>query len=415
MTERRVVITGFGIVSSLGRTFDEFGARLFAGETAIGELEGWEIPDERYRIGGQIKGFDIDRELPDADTKRLMRYSQFALVAADRAITDANLSLPDIDSMRIGTSFGTAAGSLGEAVQTEIKRYLNRGDRGISPLAWVELTPCACSTHVSIHYGLRGPITTHSSGCVSGIDTITWGTQQIRRGLADVMVVGGTDAPFFPFMWAMMCRSGLLAPAPQDGKRIPRPFSYDHNGIVLVEGGSSVILESEEHARLRKARIYGEVIGVANTEEALPITRLDDTGQAFAYTMQRALDDAGLPPTEIDWVLAHGTGYAVADVSESRGVEAALGRHAFNIPVSSIRGALGQSFASGGAYQLAAACYALRSQRVPPTLNFSCPAEGCRLDYVPNVARFARLRRVLINAAGVGGTHGGLVVSTYAN
>lgn len=415
MTERRVVITGFGIISSLGRTFDEFGERLFAGETAIGELEGWEIPDERYRIGGQIKDFDIERELPDADTKRLMRYSQFALVAADRAIADAKLSLPDLDPLRIGTSFGTAAGSLGEAVQTEIKRYQSRGDRGISPLAWVELTPCACSTHVSIHYGLRGPITTHSSGCVSGIDTIAWGTQQIRRGLADVMVVGGTDAPFFPFMWAMMCRSGLLAPAPQDGKSIPRPFSFDHNGIVLVEGGSAVILESEEHARLRKARIYGEIIGVANTEEALPITRLDDTGQAFAYTMQRALDDAGLPPTEIDWVLAHGTGYALADVSESRGIEAAMGRHAFNIPVSSIRGALGQSFASGGGYQLAAACYALQSQRVPPTLNFTRPAEGCRLDYVPNVARVARVRRVLINAAGVGGTHGGLVVSAYAH
>jgi len=415
MIDRRVVITGFGIVSSLGRTYDEFSERLFSGETTICELEGWEIPDERYRLGGQIKDFDIDRELPDADTKRLMRYSQFAMVSADRAIKDARLSLADIDPLRIGTSFGTAAGSLGEAVQTEVKRYLNRGDRGISPLAWVELTPCACSTHVSIHYGLRGPITTHSSGCVSGIDTLTWGTQQIRKGLADVMVVGGTDAPFFPFMWAMMCRSGILAPTPEDGTRIPRPFSYDHNGIALVEGGSSVILESEEHARLRKARIYGEILGVANTEEARPITHLDETGEAFSYTMQRALDDAGLPPTEIDWVIAHGTGLPIADISESRGIEAAMGKQAFNIPVSSIRGALGQSFASGGGYQLAAACQAIQSQRVPPTLNFSRPAEGCRLDYVPNVARCARVRRVLINAAGVGGTHGGVVVSAYAN
>jgi 3-oxoacyl-[acyl-carrier-protein] synthase II len=127
------------------------------------------------------------------------------------------------------------------------------------------------------------------------------------------------------------------------------------------------------------------------------------------------VEHAGLPPSEIDWVMAHGTGLPIADVSESRGIEAAMGRHAFNIPVSSIRGALGQSFASGGGYQLAAACRAIQTQSVPPTLNFSGPAEGCRLDYVPNVARFARVRRVLINAAGVGGTHGGLVISAYAN
>jgi len=415
MTTRRVVITGFGLVSSLGSTYDEFGERLFAGESTVVKLEGWEIPDERYRLGGQIKDFDFARELPDADTKHLLRYSQFALVAADRAIRDAGLPLKQLDPLRIGTSFGTAAGSLGEAVQTEVKRYLARGDRGIGPLAWVELTPCACSTHVSIHYGLRGPITTHSSGCVSGIDTITWGAQQIRKGLADVMVVGGTDAPFFPFMWAMMCRSGLLAPAPTDGKQIPRPFSYDHNGIVLVEGGSSLILESETHARLRNARIYGEVLGMANTEEARPITNLDETGEAFAQTMRCTLDNAGLPPTEIDWVLAHGTGYSIADVSESRGIETALGRHAFNIPVSSIRGAVGQSFASGGGFQIAAACLALQHQRVPPTLNFSRPAEGCRLDYVPNVSRCARVRRVLVNAAGVGGTHGGMIISRYVH
>ena len=414
MKNRRVVITGIGVVSALGRTCGEFGERLFAGETVIGPLQGWKIADPRYTIGGQITDFDIAREMPGVETKRLMRYTQFAMVAADRAIHDAALPLSQIDPARIGTSFGTAAGSIGEAVQTDVRRYLARGDRAIGPAAWVELTPCACSTHVAIHYSLRGPITTHSSGCVTGIDTIAWGTQQIRWGLADAMVVGGTDAPFFPFMWAMMCRSGILAPAPEDGKRIPRPFSYDHNGIVLVEGGSALILESEEHARLRRARIYAEVSGVANTEEALPITNLDQTGQAFAHTMRKALDDAGLPSTEIDWVLAHGTGLPVADLAESRGIEAGLGRHAFHTPVSSIRGAVGQSFASGGAYQVAAACMAIRHQRVPPTLNFSGPAEGCRLDYVPNIARTTRVRRVLINAAGVGGTHGGLVISAYA-
>ncbi len=413
MPEKRVVITGFGLVSSLGRTVEEFGEQLFAGHSGIGLLEGWEIADERFRTGGQIKDFDVDRELPHMETKRLLRYSQFALVAADRAIADSGFPLDRVNLDRVGTSFGTAAGSLGEAVQTEIKRYLARGDRAIGPLAWVELTPCACSTHVSIQYSLRGPITTHSSGCVTGIDTVSWGVQQIRKNLADAMLVGGTDTPFFPFMWAMMSRSGILAQTPDDGHDIPRPFSHDHNGIVLVEGGSALMLESEEHARLRGARIYGEISGVASAEEARPITNLDETGEAFAVTIRETLRDAGLPPTEIDWVCAHGTGHPIADGAESRGIETALGRHAFHIPVSSIRGAVGQSFASGGGYQLAAACLAIRHQRVPPTLNFAGPAEGCRLDYVPNTSRVARVRRVLINAAGVGGTHAGIVVSAY--
>ena len=414
MKHQRVVITGIGLVTSMGRTYAEFGESLFAGRTMITDLEGWEITDQRYTLGGQIKDFAVEREFPDIETKRLMRYSQFALVSAQRAIDDAALPIAQVNHDRIGTSFGTAAGSLGEAVQTEIKRYLARGDRGISPLAWVELTPCACSTHIAIHYGLKGPISTQSAGCVTGIDTVAFGVQQIRQHLADVMIVGGTDTPFFPFMWSMMSRSGILAPRPTDGGSVPRPFSCDHNGIALAEGGTALVLESEAHARLRGARIHAEITGIASGEEARPITQLDETGQAFADTIQQTLRDAGQPATAVDWLCAHGTGLPIADVAESRGIEAGLGAHAFCLPVSSIRGAVGQSFASGGGFQLAAACLAIEQQRVPATLNFLRPADGCRLDYVPNVARVARIRRVLINAAGIGGTHAGILVERYA-
>lgn len=413
MPRPRVVITGLGLVSSLGETAEAFGRALFAGRTAIGPLEGWELGDPRFSLGGQIHDFDMSAEMPETETKRMLRYSQFALLAAQRALHDAHLDMGQIDRDRAGTSFGTASGSLGEAVQTEIKRFHARGDRGVGPAAWAELTPGAITSHVSIHFELRGPTSTHSAGCVTGLDTLTWGTQQIREGNAEVMLVGGADAPFYPFMWAIMYRSGILAPTPNDGRSIPRPFSEDHNGIALVEGGTALVLESESHARLRGAPIYAEVVGTASVAEARPMSRLDETGEAFAMTIDRTLQDADLPPSAVDWICAHGTGYPVADVSESRGIETALGRHAFNIPVSSIRGSVGQSFASGGGFQVTAACMALRHQRVPPTLNFLRPAEGCRLDYVPNVARTARVRRVLINAAGVGGTHAGTLLSTY--
>jgi 3-oxoacyl-[acyl-carrier-protein] synthase II len=412
MSTPRIVITGIGILNSLGRTVEEFGDALYAGRSCIGPIEGFEIADQRFTLGGQLKDFNIKDEMPDAD-KHMFLYSQYALVAASRAIRDAGLPLDALNRDRLGTSFSTAAAGLSEAVETDARRYFDRGDRGISPVLWAEFTPTACTTHVAIHFGLRGPCATLSAGCVSGVDSIAWGVSQIRLGKADLMVVGGADAMFTPFMWAALYRSGILATVPDDGGSIPRPFSHDHNGIALVEGGAALILESESHARVRGARIYAELSGVGSVEEARPLTQLDPSGHAYAETMQRVLSDAGLPPTAVDWVCAHGTGYPGADCAESRGIETALGDHAFRVPVSSIRGAVGQSFASGGGFQVAAACLAIQRQMVPATLNFSRPDEGCRLDYVPNVPRVARVQRVIVCAAGVGGTHSGLLVERY--
>lgn len=413
MSTPRVVITGIGLVCSLGRTVEEFGDALFAGRTCIGPLSGFEITDQRFTLGGQIKDFDIKDEMPDADTKHLFRYSQFALVAASRAITNARLQFEGLNRDRLGTSFSTAAAGLAEAVESDAKRYFTRGDRGISPVLWAEYTPSACTTHIAIHFGLRGPCATLSAGCVSGVDSIAWSVNQIRAGKADLMLVGGADAMFTPFMWSAMYRSGILAPKPDDGGSIPRPFSFDHNGIALVEGGAALVLESETHARLRGARVHGMLSGIGSVEEARPLTNLDPSGHAYAATIQRVLFDVGVPPTAIDWVCAHGTGYPGADCAESLGIETALGKHAFRVPVSSIRGAVGQSFASGGGMQVAAACLAIQRQRVPATLNFTRPDDGCHLDYVPNVARTARVNRVMVCAAGVGGTHSGLMVEAY--
>lgn len=412
-TVPRVVITGVGLVNPLGRTVEEYGDGLFGGRSAISPLEGFEVDDPRYPLGGQVKGFDMRQEMPEVDGRRMFRFSQFSLVAAKRALLDSGIPLDRTNRDRMGTAFSTAAAGLPELVHGDIARYMKRGIRGVSPTAWSEFTPCACTCHVAITYGLRGPSATHSSGCVSGIDAIGWGVQQIREGRADVMLVGGADAPFMPFVWAGYCRSGILAPLPEDGGNVPRPFSHDHAGIALAEGGSAVLLESEAHARLRGARIRAEIAGVASFEEALPMSALDPTGEAFALTMRRTLADAGQPITSVDWVIAHGTGYAVADCSESHGIETALGAHAFAIPVSSIRGAIGQPISGGGGLQVAAACEGLRRQMVAPTINFSRPADGCRLDYVPNEARASRVRRVLINVAGVGGTHGGMLVAQY--
>jgi len=413
MNRTKVVITGIGIVCSMGKTVEEFGEALFTGKTCIGPIEGWNITDKRYTLGGQYRDFDLRDDLPQVDPKRIYRFSQFALVAANRAINDSRLQLDTENLDNIGTSFSTAAAGLIEVMDTNAKRYHAKGDRGISPLLWAEFTPSACTTHIAIQFGLRGPSATHSAGCVSGADSLNWGVSQIRDQKADVMVIGGADAMFTPFGWAAMYRSGILAPVPEYGGSVPRPFSADHDGIALVEGGTALVLESEHHARLRQAKIYGEVLGVASVEEARTMTDLDDTGKAFAMTIKKTLKDAGLPARDIDWVCAHGTGHQIGDVAESRGIETALGDHAFCVPVSSIRGAVGQSFASGGGFQVAAACLAIEHQMIPPTLNFSTPAESCNLDYVPNVARVSRVRNVLINAAGVGGTHAGALIGKY--
>ncbi len=413
-TPARVVITGLGLRCGMGRTIDEFGEALFAGRTCIRPLEGFPIDDPRFTLGGQIPDFDFDAEMPGVDGKRMLRFSQLAMVAADAALRDAALPLDRMNTARVGTAFGTAVAGAGETFHEEGRRFFSRGGRGVTPTAYAEYTPSACTTHIAIHFGLRGPVSTHSAGCVTGIDTLLWGVEQIRRGLADVMVVGGCDAPFFPLLWAGVYRSGILAPVPEDGGSVPRPFSHDHSGIALVEGGSAMVLERDTHARLRGAKIYAEVLGGVSVDSGEPLTKLDPEGGIFAETIDRALREAGLPVTAIDWVCAHGTGHPVGDGAESRGIEHGLGAHAFCVPVSSIRGAVGQSFASGGGFQVAAACLAIRDQRVPATINFSAPAEGCRLDYVPNVARTARVKTVLINAAGIGGVHTAVILGAYA-
>lgn len=411
--DRRVVVTGIGLACGLGQSVSEFGENLFAGRSCIVPLTGWKLHDERYRLGGQFTSFDMRKAMPEVDSKRMMRFTQFSMVAAKRAIADARLDLERTNRTRIGTSFSTSVAGLGEVVENDARKFAERGARGIAPTMWNEFTPCASTTQVAMHFGLQGPLATQSSGCVGSIDALLWGVGQIRLGTADVAVVGGADTMFSPFLWAAITRSGMLAQVPDDGGSIPRPFSDDHNGLALAEGGSAIIVESVEHARLRGARIYGEIAGITSVESGEPLTKLDPNGAIFAYTIRKVLADAGLPPTQIDWVCAHGTGHPIGDGAESRGIETALGEHAFNIPVSSIRGAVGQSFASGGGFQLTAACLAITQQRVPPTINFHAPAEGCHLDYVPNVARIARVKRVLINSAGIGGVHSGVVVSAY--
>lgn len=413
MNPPRVVITGIGLVNSLGKTLDEFGDGLFAGRSCVVPLEGWEIEDKRFRLGGQIKDFDLERELPGMQAKRLTRATQFSLVSVDRAITDAKLALPQFRRERIGTAIGTAAGATGEIVE-EYKRYDRRGARGIGPTAWAELSWSATSTHIANHFGLHGPLCCQSDGCVTGFDTLIWSAQQIQQGTADVMVAGGADTFFHPFGWSVMSRSGMLAPVPNDGGNIPRPFSDDHEGIALVEGGAAVILESETHARLRGARIYGEFLGGVTVNSGTGVFDVARISELFSRVIQLTLRKTGTVPADIDWVCAHAPGHPTGDYAESIGIENGLGAHAFCVPVSSIRGAVGQSFAAGGGWQTASAVLAIQRQQVPPTINFHAPSEGCRLDYVPNIARVARVRYVLINAAGVGGTHSSMIVSAYS-
>lgn len=409
----RIVITGFGMLTPWGRTVSDFSEALFAGKSAISAIEGMELEDSRFTCGGQIKDFDLRREMPDVDSRRMYRYTQFSLLATQHLLADARVNLAEINLERIGCAFSTSVAGLSDTVEVDARCFFRKGNRGIAPTAWTEYTASSCSTSVSVHYHMRGPSTTYSSGCTGSIDTAAWGMQQIRNGKADMMIVGGTDAPFTPFVWGGFCRSGILAPNPDDGGLVPRPFSADHNGIAITEGCCCFMLEAEIHARLRGAHIYGEVLGVSNMEEALPMTNIDATGEAFGITMLKALADAGLPATAIDAVFAHGTGHPIADCSESNGIEMALGKHAFSIPVTAVRSALGQSMGGGGAMQVAAACLAIERQMISPTINFSSPAEGCRLDYVPNTARTTRLKRVVINTAGAGGPHAGMVIGAY--
>jgi len=399
---KRVVITGLGAISALGHTAGQFWDALQHGRSGVQTLSC--LPTDRLKIniGATVPAYRPEDFFAPRDLPLLDRFSQFALLAAREAVTDAGLD--DAAMHATAAIIGTGCGGK-ETDEETYQRLYEQGNPHVNPLTIPKGMPSAAASQVSMQLGITGPVFSVTSACASAAHASSVAMAMIRSGMVNVAITGGTDAPF---TYGLMKSWEALRVLSND---TCRPFSLDRSGLVLGEGAGVVVLESLEHAQHRGAVIHAELAGCGMSADAGHITRPSSEGAAKA--MQAALTDAALSPSAVDYINAHGTGTLANDVMESRALRAVFAEHADRLLVSATKSMHGHSLGAAGAHELVATVLALKHGIVPPTANFTAAGEGCDLDYVPNHAREADLHAALSNSFAFGGLNAVLAVRAW--
>ncbi len=405
---RRVVITGLGAVTPVGTGVKTFWHALRNGIPGIGTVTQFDPTPYPCQVAAEVNGFNARDFMSAKSAVTMGRFAQFGVAAARMAHDDAALSSLS-RAARFSVCFGSSANAA-DYIQGGIERFAHEGMRGVSPSAILESAGHAVTGHISVELGLKGQTMTLASGCATGIDVVQWAYHQIKAGLVTGVLAGAAEAPITSYTQAAWCSLGVLSRWPGPPSQALRPFDVAHDGFVMGEGAGAFVLEDLEHARARGAHVYAEVLGFGSASEAVHLVTVDPAGGALQAAMRAALRMARLEPSAIDHINAHGNGLPDYDRAETAAYRAVFGRHAYSIPVSSIKPITGQSLAAAGALQVVATCFSLEEQFVPPTLNHDVPDVGCDLDYVPSRGRVSRLNQVLISAHGFGGTHSALIL-----
>jgi 3-oxoacyl-[acyl-carrier-protein] synthase II len=413
---RRVVITGLGVIAPNGIGKDEFWSNLLEGKSAVDFIRAFDASPYPSKIAAEVKSFAPREYLTSRVAKTAARFSQFAVAATRLALDDSKLALRPSLAPEIAICYGTSVNGVGD-VADEAARALHhgRGVSGLKPWAVLEYPSHAASSYVAIEFGITGPALSVSSNCCTGIDAIHTAASYIATGKAKVAVAGGCDAPLFPLSFAGFCALGALSTRTLEPHRASRPYDLMRDGIVLGEGAATIMLEDLDFALDRGARIYAEVLGHAAASEAIGMRKGDLEGHTMAAALTAAISDAHLTPADIDHVNAHGSSLPDYDICDTNGFKKSLGRHAYSIPVVSIKSMIGQPVSAAGALQTACACLSIRYQMVPPTINQEVPDPKCDLDYVPNRSRPARIRNVLINGHSFGGSVSALIIGRLSD
>jgi len=406
--KQRVVITGLGAVTPLGNDVPALWEALVAGCSGAGPITHFDTSDMEVRIAAEVKNFDPVALFGRREARRNDRFTLFALEAARQAIADADLEFDDGLRQTTGVLIGTGIGG----VRTLLENFLvlqKRGPRRVSPFMIPMMMPNAAAAAIAIAYGMRGANFSLSSACATGSHALGEAAQIIRRGQAEVMVCGGSEAAIIPLSVAAFRNMGALSTRNDEPQRACRPFDAGRDGFVMGEGAGVLVLESLEHARQRGARIYAELVGYGATADAFHVAAPDETGDGAALAMKCAIHDAGLEPEEIDYINAHGTSTVLNDRIETRAIRTVFGPHADRLAVSSTKSMLGHLMGAAGAVEAIACVKSLETGWVHPTINYETPDPECDLDYVPNQARQTWPRVVLSNSFGFGGHNGCLI------
>ncbi len=412
MSNRRVVVTGMGAVTPFGIGVDPLWEGLVDGRNGIRPVSLFDTSGFPVRFGGEIPDFNPTPPLERKLVKRLDRYAQFALVAAEQAMRLSGLDVEQEDPTRIATVFGTGIGGLNE-LEEQHTRLMTKGPSKVSAFTIPRLMVNAASGNISIHFGLKGNSIAVSSACASATHAIGEAMRYVRHGDADVVITGGAEAALTPLALSAFASMKALSTRNDDPTAASRPFDRDRDGFVLSEGAGAFIIENLEHATKRGAIILAELVGFGASSDADHLTQPLDTGDGAALAMGNALRDAQYAPDKVDYVNAHGTGTPLGDLAETLALKSVFGDHARSLVVSSTKGAVGHSLGASGAVESVACILAIKNNVIPPTINLDHPGDGCDLDYCPKTARDHRIDVALNNSFGFGGHNACLLIRRF--
>ncbi len=402
-TERRVVITGLGVVTPLGHSLDAFWNNLVTGQCGIDKITAFDAAAFDTQIAGEVKNFDPVPAFPSAkDVRRTDRYSQFGVYAAWSALKDSGAEIDKLNPDEIGAIIGSGIGGL-ETTTAQLKILLERGPGRISPFMIPMLISNMASGLVSMYYNLRGPNFATCSACATANHAIGEAWRTIKMGEAVMMFAGGAEAAIVPIGIGGFCAMKAMSTRNDDPKTSSRPFDKDRDGFVMGEGAGVIVLEELEHAKKRGAKIYCEVVGYGNTADAHHLTAPAPGGEGAVRCMKMALRNGGLNTTDVSYINAHGTSTPQGDIAETQAIKTLFGDHAKKLVVSSTKGATGHMLGAAGAVEMTACVLAIKNGIVPPTINLQNPDPECDLDYVPNTARPMPVNAIVNNSFGFGG------------
>ncbi|MNI16202.1 3-oxoacyl-[acyl-carrier-protein] synthase 2 [compost metagenome] len=409
--KHRVVVTGMGVVTALGKDLDTLWNNLIEGKSGVSHIESFEVSEYPTQIAASVKDFNPEDYIDRKEARKMDRFVQFAVTAASSALRDSGLNIAeDTDPERVGVMIGSGIGGLG-TWEDQHNILLQKGPKRVSPFFIPMMIANMASGHVSILFGAKGPNSTAVTACATGTHSIGDSYKLIQRGDADVMICGGAEATIRPTGLAGFCSMRAMSTRNDEPEKASRPFDAGRDGFVMGEGSGVLVLESLEHAQKRGAKIYAEVIGYGLSADAHHMTEPDPNGPERC--MKMAIRDAGIDPKEIDYINAHGTSTSVGDRSETIAIKQALGDHAYKVAISSTKSMTGHLLGAAGGVEAVICGLTLQNGVIAPTINLDNPDPECDLDYVPNAARQCDVQVAMSNSFGFGGHNATIILKKF--
>ncbi len=413
MLTKRVVVTGLGILSPNGVGKHAYWDALINGRSGITRITSFDPSSFNTQIAGEVKGFNPCDYFDPHLVKRSARFTHFGIASSKMALADAGIDLQRENRNRCGVCFGTSVGGQSDIYERQFRKYIQHGPLVIKRFTAPECSPQITTGYICSELKITGPNLTISSGCSTGLDIVNWGFSMIKGGEIDVAVVGSSDAPIFPFAWATFCALGILSKRNEEPEKASRPYDKNRDGLVLSEGGVTILLEELEHALERGADIYAEIISYASSNDTQDVYKIDCSGRSLIFALEKALINAKIRKEKIDYICSHGNSVHDYDLAETNAFKDFFGDYIYKIPISAIKSMTGQVYSAGGGFQLLSACLSLKNGIIPPTINLYEPDPLCDLDYVPHYARYFTADTVLINSHSVGGKDSVLILKKY--